>query len=85
MGIMGNGIILLFVSIAYVPGGSIPVVGNSTIVDPIPHTVMLTLIVVNLATTALGLALVFHLYGEYGTLDTKEMMESDDLEGGGSC
>ncbi len=76
LGVIGSGIILLFVSVAYIPGAAPPILGGGeTMVDPLPHTFMLTSIVINLATTALGLALVFHLYQEYGTLDIEEMVE----------
>lgn len=79
LGIMGSGLILLFVSIGYIPGGGAPIVGHSPeMVDPIPHTVMLTAIVIDLATTALGLALVYHLYQQYNTLDVTEYMGGED-------
>ncbi|MFO8110639.1 MAG: cation:proton antiporter subunit C [Thermoplasmata archaeon] len=79
LGIMGSGLILLFVSTGYIPGGGVPIVGHSPVmVDPIPHTVMLTAIVIDLATTALGLALVYHLHQEYGTLDVTEYMGGEE-------
>lgn len=79
--VMGSGVILLFVSVGYVPGGSVPIIGSSgTLVDPVPHSFMLTSIVINLATTALGLALILQLYKRYKTLDVKEYFggEEDD-------
>lgn len=79
LSVVNSGVVLLFVSVAYVPGGSAPVVGQgSTMVDPLPHTFMLTSIVVNLATLALGLALVLYLYREYNTLDVRAMWEGSD-------
>lgn len=74
--IMGSGVVLLFVSIGYIPGGTVPILmGGSSTVDPVPHSFMLTSIVINLATTALGLALVLHLFKEYGTLDVKKFID----------
>lgn len=78
LSIMGSGVILLFISVGYIPGAGVPIIESSTnIVDPIPHSFMLTSIVINLATTALGLALILRLYREYRTLDVKEMIGSD--------
>ncbi len=74
--VVNTGVILLFISVAYVPEGSVPIMGDGAkMVDPLPHTFMLTSIVVNLATLALGLALVLYLYREYGTLDVRAMWE----------
>ncbi len=73
------GVILLFISIAYIPGGTAPIVGaGEEMVDPLPHTFMLTSIVVSLATTALGLALILYLYKEYETLDVSKMRREID-------
>lgn len=78
LSVVNSGVILLFISVAYVPGGSVPIVGHSSsMVDPLPHTFMLTSIVVNLATLALGLALVLYLYREYNTLDVRAMWEGN--------
>ncbi len=77
--VVNSGVILLFVSVAYAPGGSVPIIGRGgKMVDPLPHTFMLTSIVVSLATTALGLALILYLYKEYGTLDVSKMWEDID-------
>ncbi len=78
LGVIGSGVILFFVSVGYVPGAGVPILGHQAeMVDPVPHTVMLTAIVIDLATTALGLALVYHLYNEFDTLDVTEYMEGD--------
>ncbi len=79
LAVMGGGVILLFISIGYIPGGSPPILGNpEPFVDPVPHSFMLTSIVINLATTALGLALILQLYRRYGTLDVKKFYSGDD-------
>ncbi len=71
LGVMSSGVIILFVSVAYTPGYGAPIVGNpGLMVDPIPQSVMVTAIVIELATVALGLAMVHYLYKSYGTLDT---------------
>jgi multicomponent Na+:H+ antiporter subunit C len=70
------GIILFFVSIGYVEGGTIPVLGSFTSahsVDPLPHALMLTTAVVELSITALALALILKIYEKYRTLDVREL------------
>jgi multicomponent Na+:H+ antiporter subunit C len=72
------GVILFFVSIGYVEGGTIPVLGSFTpdqYVDPLPHALMLTTAVVELSITALALALVLKVYEKYGTLNVRELEE----------
>lgn len=79
LSVLSSGIVLFFVSIAYVPGGSTPLIDQpGKMVDPLPHTFMLTTIVIGLATTALGLALSFHLYEEYKTLDVGKIRGESD-------
>lgn len=68
------GLILFFVGIAYVEGGVAPILGDYTVyVNPLPHTLMLTTVVVELSVTALALALVIKIYEQYKTLDIREL------------
>ena len=79
-------IFLFFVSVAFVEGGSSPVVpaesnpGDLLIASPLPHVIVLTAIVVGVALTAVGLALVVRIYREYGTLreDTLREVRADE-------
>lgn len=74
-------IFLFFISAAYVEGGSAPVVptesapGELIIASPLPHVIVLTAIVVGVALTAVGLALVVRIYGSYGTLNEETVRE----------
>lgn len=45
--------------------------------NPIPSVLMLTAIVVGIATTALALALVVRIREEYGTIEEDEILEMD--------
>ena len=68
------GLILFFVSIGYVEEGVAPVLGEFTLFcDPLPQTLMLTTVVVELSTTALALALIIKVYEKYKTLDVREL------------
>ncbi|WP_336345126.1 cation:proton antiporter subunit C [Halalkalicoccus ordinarius] len=81
-----TGIFLFFVAAAYVDGGTSPVVPDdpagpaSAVVSPLPHVIVLTAIVVGVALTAVGLALIIRIYTEYGTLreDVLREVRTDD-------
>ena len=81
-------IFLFFVSVAYLEGGRAPVVPAETtpgsevfeLASPLPHVIVLTAIVVGIALTAVGLALIVRIYAEYGTLreDTLREVRADE-------
>jgi multicomponent Na+:H+ antiporter subunit C len=80
--IMECSINLFFILIGYVEGGTSPIITkgfeNSKFVDPLPQAMILTSIVIGLATTALLLAVAIRLYQKYGTFDINEIK---DLKG----
>ena len=81
--------ILFYVSMAKVRGGTAPIVpqdaghgtghGGHDVVysNPLPHVLMLTAIVVGVATTALALALAVRIHREYGTVEEDEAVAWD--------
>lgn len=81
MNIFQTSIILFYVSIAYKSGKTIPVVPYNThdivqasdYINPLPHVLMLTAIVVSVATLGVALSLVMKIYRQYGTLEEKEI------------
>ena len=44
-------------------------------INPLPHTLMLTAIVVGVATTGVALALLITIHRRYGTLDESELLD----------
>ena len=48
--------------------------------NPLPHVLILTAIVVGVATTALGLALILRIKGEYGTIEEDEIASINTKE-----
>lgn len=73
-------IILFFVIAAYKEGAGVPVldkaVGAEAVdqyMNPLPHTLMLTAIVVGVATVGVALALLIQIHRKYGTLDEDEL------------
>ncbi len=90
MNIFQGAIILCYIVFAYKRGASVPVYDGSVDVDhymnPIPHGLMLTAIVVSVATTGVALALLIVIYRRFGTLEEGELLERlrESESGGGS-
>ena len=47
--------------------------------NPLPHVLILTAIVVGVATTSLGLALIVRIREEYGTIEEDEILDAETL------
>ena len=71
---------ILFISMAKVEGGTAPIIeeGITLYSNPLPHVLILTAIVVSLATTALGLALVVRIREAYGTVNEDDIHVQDE-------
>jgi len=72
-------IILFFIVHAWVHGGSVPIWDEALpdavdYVNPIPHGLMLTAIVVSVATTGVALALLIRIHRNFGTLDEQGLL-----------
>ena len=73
-------VFLLYITMGKVTDGTAPILDPKIDVysNPLPHVLILTAIVVGVATTALGLALVVRIYNAYGTVEDDEI---DAVEG----
>ena len=62
-----------------VSGGTAPIVGDgiTSYSNPLPHVLILTAIVVGVATTALGLALVVRINEAYGSFEEDDIFSQD--------
>ncbi len=76
-------IILFFITSAYKDGATVPVrdAGISTedaaaYINPLPHALMLTAIVVGVATVGVALSLLIRVYAHYGTLDEDSLEDA---------
>lgn len=81
LNIFQTGVFLFFVTSAYRLDGRAPLVTEpGPFVNPLPHVLILTAIVVGVAVTAVALTLVVRIYGEYGTLreDVIRSIREDD-------
>lgn len=75
--IMEYSVNLFLILVGYVRGGTAPIITpgekHAPFVDPLPQAMVLTAIVIGLATTALLLAIAIRIYRKYGTFDIREI------------
>ncbi len=79
LGVFQTSVYLLYIAPGKVAGGSAPIIaeGISVYSNPLPHVLILTAIVVGVATLALGLALVVRIHEEYETIEEDEIIDRD--------
>lgn len=71
---------LLYISIGNVVDGAVPILTDNPEAlysNPLPHVLILTAIVVGIATTALGLALAVRIHEAYGTIEEDEILDAE--------
>lgn len=84
MNIFQTAIILFYVSIGVKKGGTIPIIEHghgahhvvhaAEYANPLPHVLMLTAIVVGVATLGVALALAIRIHNRYNTLEEDEIL-----------
>jgi len=82
LNIFQTSVFLLYITMGKVTGGTAPIVDPrfETYSHPLPSVLILTAIVVGVATTALALALIVRIREAYGTVeeDEIELLDSQD-------
>jgi multisubunit Na+/H+ antiporter MnhC subunit len=75
--VMESALVMALVGIAYVPGGTAPIIaeGFTTYVDPLPHALALTAIVIGAGVLAVALSLTVVIYRHYGTTDISRILQ----------
>lgn len=75
-------VFMFYISASKISGGTAPIYPIDLDIDPsviysnpLPHVLILTAIVVGVATTALGLALIVRIREEYGTIEEDDILE----------
>ena len=76
-----GGVFVLFILLASVEGGAPPILdagadAGQPYANPLPHVLILTAIVVSIATTALGLSLVVRINDAWGSIEEQEIAAS---------
>jgi len=74
-------VFILFISLGVVDDGTVPILRPDYTVysNPLPHVLILTAIVVGVATTAVALALAIRIHEAYGTVEEDQVQAKDDL------
>ncbi|MBJ6371069.1 cation:proton antiporter subunit C [Sedimentitalea arenosa] len=75
-------VFMFYISVGKIEGGTAPIFPIDMNIDPtvaysnpLPHVLILTAIVVGVATTSLGLALIVRIREEYGTIEEDELLK----------
>ena len=79
LGIFQTSVFFLYISMGKITGGTAPILDPKYQLysNPLPHVLILTAIVVGIATTALGLALVVRIYEAYGSIEENYIQVQD--------
>jgi multicomponent Na+:H+ antiporter subunit C len=69
-------VFVLYITMSKIDGGAAPILDDAikNYSNPLPHVLILTAIVVGVATTALGLALIVRIRDAYGTIEEDEIV-----------
>ena len=80
LNVLQSAIILFFISGSIRDGGTVPILiygehaNAEDFVNPLPHVLMLTAIVVSVAVTAVALAFITRIHREFGTVEEAEIL-----------
>ena len=81
LSIFQSAVFLMYISMDKVEGGSAPILQPENVdqlySNPLPQVLILTAIVVGVATLALGLAIVVRIHERYGTIEEQELLNAD--------
>ena len=80
--IFQTSVFLLYISMGKISGGTVPIMASEAAVysNPLTHVLILTAIVVGIATTAVAMALVIRIREAYGTVEEDEIYRMDDAD-----
>jgi multicomponent Na+:H+ antiporter subunit C len=79
LSIFQTAVFFFYISVGKITGGTAPILDEKYQLysNPLPHVLILTAIVVGIATTALGLALVVRIQEAYGSIEENEIQAQD--------
>ena len=83
LNIFQTSVFLLYITFGKIAGGTAPILTdnvNEIYSNPLPHVLILTAIVVGIATTALGLALIIKIREEYDTVEEDDIQKMDQKD-----
>ena len=77
LSIFQTSVFLFYITLGRVSGGTAPILtdaADTVYSNPLPHVLILTAIVVGVATTALGLALILRIKESFGSIEEDEIL-----------
>jgi multicomponent Na+:H+ antiporter subunit C len=79
LGLFQTSVFILYISMGKVAGGTAPIYDPAVTVysNPLPHVLILTAIVVGVATTAVGLGLIIRIREAYGSVEEDDIQRED--------
>ncbi len=79
LNVFQTSVFMMYISMGKVSGGTAPILetGITLYSNPLPHVLILTAIVVGVATTAVGLSIVVRIHQAYGTIEEDEVNDAD--------
>lgn len=79
LNIFQTSVFILYISAGKVAGGTAPILDDDISIysNPLPHVLILTAIVVGIATTAVGLALTIRIKQAYGSIEESDIQQQD--------
>lgn len=80
LSVFQTSVFILYISMGKIEGATAPILeeGYDVFSNPLTHVLILTAIVVGIATTALGLALVVRIKEAYGTIEESDIQKKDE-------
>jgi len=81
LGIFQSAVFLMYISMGKISNGTAPIADLNlhTFSNPLPHVLILTAIVVGIATTAVGLAIAVRIKENYGTIEEQELIDTERM------
>ena len=83
LNIFQTSVFIFYISMGKIIGGTAPIIvegaEEQVYSNPLPHVLILTAIVVGVAVTAVGLALVVRIKEAYGTIEADEIVAQENV------
>lgn len=79
LNVFQTSVFIFYISLGKIADSTAPILdgGDRIYAHPLPHVLILTAIVVGVAVTALGLALVIRIHEAYGSIEEDEILAAD--------
>ncbi|WP_299595305.1 cation:proton antiporter subunit C [uncultured Microbulbifer sp.] len=82
LNIFQTSVFIFYISVGKVDGGGAPILNEGEVLysNPLPHVLILTAIVVGIATTALALALIIRIKRAYGSIEERDIQAAEEMQ-----